>query len=58
MNLNQFFIIGLNLFLYLFVFLFIFFVIYRVYIYRFDLKPHPCMSDKCIRQRMNQSIQS
>jgi len=38
-------------FLYLFVFLFIFTVIYQIYIYRFELKPHGCMNDKCIKKR-------
>ena len=37
--------------LYLFAFLFIFFIIYRAYIYSFRIDPHPCMSEKCIRER-------
>lgn len=39
--------------IYLFAFLFIFFVIYRAYIYRFGIDPHPCMNDKCINDRKN-----
>jgi len=40
-----------NFLLYFFVFLLIFFVIYRAYIFRFGLKPLPCMNDICIRER-------
>ena len=40
-----------NFVLYLFGFLFLFFIIHRAYIYSFDLNAHPCMSDKCIRER-------
>ena len=42
-----------NFIQYLFAFLLLFFIIYRAYIYCFDLKPHPCMSDKCINDRRN-----
>lgn len=38
-------------FLYFVSFLLIFFVIYRAYIFRFGLKPLPCMNDRCIRER-------
>lgn len=43
--------IFLNFFYYLFAFLLIFFVIYRAYIWRFNLKPLPCMNTKCIKAR-------
>lgn len=41
----------INFLLYLFIFLFIFFCIYHVYIFRFGIKPLPCMNDKCILER-------
>lgn len=47
-NISSFFI---QFILYLFAFLFIFFVIYRSYIYCFSIDPHPCLSDRCIRER-------
>jgi hypothetical protein len=41
-----------NIFIYFFSFLIIFFIIYRLYIYRFGLKPLPCMNDKCVQKRL------
>jgi len=37
-------------FLYIFAFLCIFTIIYRLYTYRFGLKPIGCIKDKCIKQ--------
>lgn len=48
-----FFGIIINILLYFIVFLLIFFIIYRAYIYRFSLKPIPCMNDRCIKERTN-----
>ncbi len=50
-NWNQIFDFLLTIFYYFIVFLLIFFVIYRAYIYRFNLKPIPCMNNKCIHER-------
>ena len=46
-------IIGLflNILYYFILFLLIFFFIYRAYIWRFNLKPIPCMNSMCIKQR-------
>ena len=53
MDLKKYPLIVFNFALYLFAFLFIFFVIYTSYIYCFGLKIHPCMNDKCIKEREN-----
>ena len=53
MSLKQIFDFLFKFSIYLFAFLFIFFIIYRVYIYCFGIDPHPCMSDKCIKEREN-----
>ena len=41
----------LNILYYFIVFLLIFFFIYRAYIWRFGLKPIPCMNSMCIKER-------
>ena len=44
------------LFIYLFAFLFLFFIIYRAYIYRFSIKPLPCMNEICIKERIKERM--
>ena len=58
MGLKNILLILFNFAIYLFVFLFMFFIIYRFYIYCFGIDPHPCMNDKCIRERETQFTQS
>jgi len=51
MDLKKGALIIFNFLLYIFAFLLLFFIIYRAYIYSFDLKPHPCI--KCMKEKEN-----
>ena len=43
-------------FVYFFAFILLFAIIYRAYISWFGIKPHECMSDKCIQKRKEESV--